>query len=111
MKVSFDFDDTLSTSRGQDLARQEISRGNDVYIISARSNKSGMMAIADKLNIDSSKVYATASNKAKIEKINELGIDRHYDNNNDVIRQIGRIGVNFTLSVVSDIKKNLNSGL
>ena len=32
------------------------------------------------------------SNKAKIEKIKALQIDTHYDNNPDVIKQLGTIG-------------------
>ena len=63
-----------------------------MYIISARHNTSNMYSIADKLGIPHSRVYATGSNKAKIEKILELGIDFHYDNNNDVVKQLGSIG-------------------
>jgi len=85
MKISWDFDDTLNTKRGQDLAKREIERGNELYIISARSDKEGMMKIAGELGIPSSRVFATGSNKAKIEKVRELGIERHIDNNSEVI--------------------------
>lgn len=94
-KVSFDYDDTLSTARGKDLAKQAIDKGEDVYIISARDSKDGMLSVANELGIASSKVYATGSNKAKIEKIKELGINKHYDNNIDVIKELGNIGEKF----------------
>lgn len=96
-KVSFDYDDTLSTSRGKELAKKEIEAGNTVYIISARSNKSQMLGIAKDLGIPDSRVYATGSNNAKVEKVMELGISKHYDNNSDVIKELGSIGEKFML--------------
>jgi hypothetical protein len=96
MKISFDFDDTLSTQRGQELAKKEIDKGNELYIISARSDKEGMLVIADKLGIPHSRVYATGSNEAKILKVRELGIERHIDNNSEVISKLpNRIGKKF----------------
>ena len=65
------------------------------YIISARSDKKGMLSTAKLLNIPESRVYATGSNKAKVEKIKELGIDKHYDNNPDVISELPNIGILF----------------
>ena len=94
-KISFDYDDTLSTDRGKELAKQKIAAGEVVYIISARNDKEGMLATADELEIPSSRVYATGSNKAKVEKIKELGISKHYDNNADVISELGNIGEKF----------------
>ena len=94
-KVSFDYDDTLSTTRGKGLALHEIQSGSEVYIISARHIKEGMYKTADELGIPHNRVYATGSNKAKIQKIKDLHITKHYDNNNDVINQLGRIGVDF----------------
>jgi hypothetical protein len=88
-KISFDYDDTLSTARGKELAKHQ---QGILYIISARHDKEGMLATAKNLGILESRVYATGSNKAKIEKIKELGITKHYDNNADVIKQLGAIG-------------------
>ena len=48
-KVSFDYDDTLSTDRGKKLAQKLIDAGDDVYIISARGDKEGMLATANDL--------------------------------------------------------------
>lgn len=91
-KISFDYDDTLSTERGKTLAKHQ---QGILYIISARHDKEGMLATAQSLGIPDNRVYATGSNKAKIEKIKELGITKHYDNNKDVINQLGNIGVLF----------------
>ena len=74
------------------LAAEWISKGADVYIISARQDKNGMLARAKDLLIPESRVYATGSNKAKVEKVKELGIDVHYDNNQDVIDELGNNG-------------------
>lgn len=94
-KVSFDYDDTLSTSRGKELAQHEIDLGNTVYIISARNSKDGMLSVTDELGIPESRVYATGSNSAKVEKVKELGIDKHYDNNSDVVKALGSVGNKF----------------
>jgi hypothetical protein len=94
-KVSFDYDDTLSTSRGKELAKKEMDAGNTIYIISARHDAGAMYSTADALGISHSRVYATGSNKAKVEKIKELGINKHYDNNADVINELGSVGQKF----------------
>ena len=91
-KVSFDYDGTLSTSKGTNLAINYVEKGVDVYIISARSEKDGMINRANRIGILESRIYATGSNKAKIEKIKELGITIHYDNNKDVVNELGEIG-------------------
>lgn len=93
-KISFDYDDTLSTKRGTDLAI-ELSKENTIYIISARNRKSLMLKKASIIGVPESRVYATGSNKAKIAKIKELGIDIHYDNNSDVVKELGKIGKKF----------------
>jgi hypothetical protein len=95
VKVSIDYDDTLSTDRGKTLAKRLISNGDVVYIISARQDKEGMLAVAKELGIPENRVYATGSNKAKIEKIKELGIAKHHDNNPDVVKELGSVGVKF----------------
>ena len=87
-KVSFDYDGVLSTDKGKQKAMDEIEEGSTVYIISARSDKEGMLGTAKKLGIPASRVFATGSNKAKVEKIKSLGIDKHYDNNQDVIDSV-----------------------
>ena len=90
-KISFDYDGTLSTKKGFDLAKK-LSEENTIYIISARESKDEMLKRANELNIPASRVFATGSNKAKIEKIKEIGISKHYDNNKDVVNELGNIG-------------------
>jgi len=94
-KISFDYDGTISTAKGTEFAQRFIDKGDTVYIISARSRKGGMLDKADQLGILHSRVYATGSNEAKVAKVKELGISKHYDNNPDVIKALGSIGVLF----------------
>jgi hypothetical protein len=114
-KISIDYDDTLSTNRGKELAKRLISEGNTVYIISARRETSGMLATAKELGIPESRIYATGSNKAKIQKIKDLEINKHYDNNADVIKELGDIGQKFLLSmgfqVISEDKRIISGPL
>jgi hypothetical protein len=97
-KVSFDYDDTINTHRGRGLVMHELNSGSEVYIISARPIKDGMLALAKELGIPTSRVYAEGSNLKKLQRIKELRIDRHYDNNEDVINELGRIGKQFSCS-------------
>lgn len=95
LKVSFDWDDTLSTQRGKDKALEEIANGNTVYVITARNDANEILSQTDELGIPQGRVYAVGSNRAKIDKVLELGIDKHYDNNPDVIAELGSRGVQF----------------
>lgn len=90
-KVSFDWDGTGSTAKGKELIKSFLDKGADVYIITARHSKAGISFPG----IDADHIIATGSNKAKIEKVKELGIKSHYDNNEDVVNQLGEIGVLF----------------
>ena len=108
--VSFDYDDTLNTPRGRGLALYELQSGSNVYIISARGNKETMYPIADELGIPHSKVFATGSNRLKIQKIKELRIDKHYDNNEDVIDSLGTIGIQFMCPCLDEFVKTKEQG-
>jgi hypothetical protein len=107
VKISFDYDGTLSTAKGKELAK---SLDGDIYIISARQSRTGMLSTARSLNIPISRVYATGSNKAKIEKIKQLGISKHYDNNMDVIKQLEKIGIHFT-NYPESVSNNAKRGI
>lgn len=91
-KVSFDYDDTLTTDKGKELAKRKIEEGKTVYIISARHFVSSMMSTAKELGIPLRRVFATGSNKAKGEKVLRLNIGTHYDNNINVVNQLKGIG-------------------
>ena len=97
VKISFDYHDTLNTERGTKLAKEAVANGADVYVISAGHDKEEFMPLVKEIGIDPSKVFATGSNTAKIEKIKELGIEKHYDNNQDVIDALGAIGMKFDI--------------
>ena len=91
-KVSYDYDDVLSTDKGKAQAETDVKAGKVVYIISARESVDGMLSTASRLGIPKGRVYATGSNKAKIEKVKSLGVKVHKDNNPDVIKELSGIG-------------------
>lgn len=109
MKVSFDYDGTLSTKDGRDMAKKLINDGDDIWIISARDSKEGMIEVADELGIPLSRVIVAGSNDDKIKKIEELGIEKHYDNNPDVIKELGNIGVKFSSVEKNDSNYNIDN--
>jgi hypothetical protein len=88
-KISIDYDDTLSTQRGKDLARRLINEGNDIYIVTRRYSTEGydVYRIAEQLGIPRDKVHFTQG-RLKWQKLKELGIQRHIDNNPDEIDAI-----------------------
>jgi hypothetical protein len=96
-KISFDFDGTLNTAEGKELAKRLNETGAQLYIISARDNKEGMYKVADELNIPHFRIYALGTNKVKVFKVKDLGINTHYDNNPDVIKQLPGIGKLFKI--------------
>ena len=97
-KVSYDYDGVLSTDEGKSAADRDVKAGKVVYIISARQSVDGMLSTASELGIPKGRVYATGSNKAKVDKIKSLGIKKHKDNNPDVIKELGVIGSKFAES-------------
>lgn len=87
-RVSFDYDGVLSTQKGKELALEELKKGNIVYVISARDTAASMYPTTLELGIPIMNVFATGSNSKKIEKILELRIQKHIDNNFDVISKL-----------------------
>ena len=81
-KVSIDYDDTLSTDRGKELAKKLLKEGQDVSIITRRQSDQleEVYKTADELGIPHDKVHAT-NGKLKWETIKKLGIEKHIDNN------------------------------
>jgi len=98
-KISIDYDDTLSTARGKELAKKLIDKGVTLYIISARNELTGMIQTAKDLGIPESRIFATGSNEAKVQKIKDLGITKHYDNNADVVKALGSKGEKFSIQL------------
>ena len=91
VKTSFDFDGVLTTKRGRDLL---MATNGDIYIITARSmgNMFQVYQVARDLGVPRSRVISTGSNQAKVDKVKELGIRVHWDNNADVIKNLPGVG-------------------
>ena len=90
-KVSMDYDDTLSTDRGKELAKKLIKEGQDVSIITRRQadQLDEVYKVADELGIPHDKVHAT-NGKLKWETIKKLGIEKHIDNNEKELEAIDK---------------------
>ena len=101
-RISFDVDGVLTTKEGRDMLQEEINKGSEVYIISARHTKENIFEITDEFNVPHSNIFAEGSNNAKIEKIKELNISKHYDDNQDVIDELGNIGYKFYINTISE---------
>ena len=90
IKVSYDYDDVLTLDQYIQKAIKDVKNGATVYVISARHSKEDLVHLSPKIGIPTSRIFATGSNKAKVEKILELGIAKHYDNNKDVIDALNK---------------------
>ena len=93
IRVSFDYDGTITQSKIKDIVKNlTTAGGTEVFIISSRENKASMYALATQLGIPQFRVFATGSNEKKIEKIKELRIKTHYDDNIEVVRGLPGVG-------------------
>lgn len=88
-RISFDFDDTLTTAKGQDMARRYLAANDEIFIITARTQSNGgpVYAMAEKLGIKKENVYFTGG-KHKYMLVNRLRIDKHIDNNEEELQLI-----------------------
>lgn len=88
-KISLDYDGVLSTPDGKELYKELVDAGNDVYIVTARSEAEGdeVKNVAKELRIPQDKVLFTGG-KPKSDVLNRIGIIKHYDNNPDVLDEI-----------------------
>lgn len=105
MKIGFDFDDTLATDRGKELFKKLQSEGNEMYIITARQDSNPIPdSVIDELGINRDHVYYT-NGRDKYTKVQELGIDTHYDNNQEQIDKINQYtnsrGIKFELNILN----------
>lgn len=80
--ISFDFDGTLSTNKGQHIAKKVLTNPNDeVFIITKRfkdTESDEVYEVADELGIKKENIYFT-NGKKKDDTIKRLGIQLHYD--------------------------------
>jgi hypothetical protein len=88
-RISFDYDDTLTTAKGQDMARRYLAANDEIFIITARTQSNGgpVYAMAEKLGIKKENVYFTGG-KHKYMLVNRLRIDKHIDNNEEELQLI-----------------------
>lgn len=93
MKISFDFDETLSETWFQRLARALITAGVDVRVVTSRcsvSTNKDLWAIVDYLQIPVDNVHFTEG-RFKAEILERNKIDIHFDDNMDEINVIRMI--------------------
>jgi hypothetical protein len=102
-KVSFDFDGTLSQAKIKKIAKEKIANGDDVYIITKRSEDDYVKNVAKELGIKASNVIFT-NHKPKWSFIKDLGIDKHYDN----VEKEGNEIKNKTNAKVEIVTSNVN---
>lgn len=87
--ISIDFDDTLSTAKGKELAMKLIDEGNVLHIITRRNENDSaeVYKIAEEVGIPKENIHFT-NGKLKWEMIKKLGMKLHIDNNSDEIKAI-----------------------
>lgn len=86
--ISFDYDGTLSTDKGKELAKSFIEKGIEVIIITARNstdNNSDIESTAKDLNI--SKIVYT-NQRDKWSFVQKFKVSTHYDNNKEQVDKI-----------------------
>jgi hypothetical protein len=88
-KVSLDYDGVLSTPQGEELYKELVDAGNDVYIVTARNEAEGesVLAKAKALRLPQDKILFT-NGQPKSDVLKRIGITKHYDNNPDVLAEI-----------------------
>lgn len=106
MKISFDFDSTLTREDIQQIADDFIMRGHDVHITTSRHSKSmyklvgggeisfpnkDLFEVAEKLGISEKNIHFTEM-KEKVEFLD--GFDIHFDDDEHEIDLITRSEIN-----------------
>lgn len=83
MKVSFDFDHTLTEPRIQELAKKFISRGIDVWVTTTRNilgkDNNRVFELCSEIGIDLKKIEFT-NGRDKYRYLNDF--DLHFDDDN-----------------------------
>jgi hypothetical protein len=94
--ASFDFDKTIATDEGLAKARQMLRDGYNLFIVSARDKVTpDMIARARKAGIPEENIIATGSDEAKVRKVKQLGVEKHFDDKPEVIAALGLVGEQF----------------
>ena len=94
--ASFDFDKTIATDEGLAKAKQMLRDGYNLFIVSARDKVTpDMVARARKAGIPEENIIATGSDEAKVRKVKQLGVEKHFDDKPEVIAALGLVGEQF----------------
>ena len=88
-KISFEYDGVLTTENGKELLKRKIFESFDVYIVTSRQRSLTIINFALENIIFSNRVFFTES-KDKCETLQRLGIEIHYDNNQEQIEKINK---------------------
>ena len=86
--ISFDYDGTLSTDKGKEIAKSFIEKGIEVIIITARNSSddnSDIESTAKDLNINKI-VYTNQRDKWSF--VQKFKVSTHYDNNKEQVDKI-----------------------
>lgn len=107
MKVSFDYDGTLQLAKIQKLAKSLIDSGNDVWIITTRTNQYGchnnedMFFVCGMVGIPLNKIIFTHGSY-KFNAFIKNGFDLHFDDEWKEIETINKAG-GLAILVTSDM--------
>ena len=95
-KVSFEWKNTLDTPRGIRAFENELSRGSRIYIISDLPRMTDdLVDFSLKYRIPSWRIFTEGNIIEKVDKIKELGIQRHYDSDPRIRFMLGDVGMRF----------------
>ena len=107
MKISFDFDETLSEPHVQKFAKELVDKGYDVWVVTARCNDNwnddpqwipetsgnrDLYYIAEKVGIPHSKCLFTDGH-LKDRKLVEHGFNYHFDNLIEEVEAAKKAGI------------------
>lgn len=89
IRVSFDYDSTLSEERIQDIAETFVKSGHEVHIVTSRCKGANrdLFAVAELLNIPTDRIHFTEG-AMKANTLEFLKIDMHYDDMEDEVNLI-----------------------
>ena len=94
--ASFDFDKTIATPEGLAKAKKMFRDGYNLFIVSARDKVTpDMIARARQAGIPVENIIATGSDEAKVRKVKQLGVEKHFDDKPEVIAALGSVGEQF----------------
>lgn len=111
MKISFDFDSTLTEDYIQEIAKSFIKAGNDVHIVTSRCTvyysktpNKDLFEVADNLGISREKIHFTEGD-FKLQTLKLHKFDLHFDDMEDEVLNCNQGGVNAFLVGLKDFSK------